>query len=94
MHTSDDNKYDGSPTESLNYKFTIFIDQCKKAEIPSALLPMAFPTMLQSMALEYYYSSCQSVNLTASQLLERFQAHFEGEEHRHNMLHEWNSVNL
>ncbi|KAA6410750.1 MAG: hypothetical protein FRX48_05060 [Lasallia pustulata] len=94
MYTSDDNKYGGSPTESLNYKFTIFIDQCKKAEIPSALLPMAFPTMLRSMALEYYYSSCQSVNLTASQLLERFQAHFEGEEHRHNMLREWNSVNL
>ena len=46
------------------------------------------------MALEYYYSSCQSVNLTASQLLERFQAHFEGEEHYCNMLCEWNSVNL
>ena len=46
MYISDDNKYSGSPTESLNYKFTIFIDQCKKAEIPSALLPMAFPTML------------------------------------------------
>ncbi len=50
--------------------------------------------MLKSMALEYYYSSCQGIVLTLQQLYDRFQGHFEGEEHRRLMLREWNSVNL
>ena len=93
MYTNDD-KYGGSPTESLNYKFTIFMDLCKRAEIPQETLPKAFPSMLRSMALEHYYSSCQGHGLTLQQLFQRFQAHFEEEEHRRNMLREWNSINL
>ena len=46
------------------------------------------------MALEYYYSSCQAIDLTIQQLFDRFEAHFEGEEHRRNMLREWNTINL
>ena len=93
MYNNDD-KYGGSPTESLSYKFNIFMDLCTRAEIPQGLLHTAFPTMLTSMALEYYYSSCQGVSLTTEQLFERFQSHFEGEEHRRNMLREWNNINL
>ena len=93
MYTNDD-KYGGSPTESLNYKFIIFMDLCERAEVPQEVLPKAFPSMLRSMALEHYYSSCQGHSLTLQQLFQRFQAHFEGEEHRRNMLREWNSINL
>ena len=49
--------------------------------------------MLKSMALEYYYSSCP-IGLSIQQLFDRFEAHFEGEEHRRNMLREWNTINL
>ena len=94
MYTSDAEKYGGSPTESLSYKFTIFMNLCKRAEIPKEILHTAFPTMLKSMALEYYYFSCQAIDLTIQQLFDRFEAHFEGEEHRRNMLREWNSINL
>ena len=93
MYTSDTEKYGGSPTESLSYKFNIFMDLCNRAEISSEILPTAFPTMLKSMALEHYYSSCPS-GLTIQQLFDRFEAHFEGEEHRRNMLREWNTINL
>ena len=93
MYTSDAEKYGGSPTESLSYKFNIFMDLCTRAEISSEMLPIAFPTMLKSMALEHYYSSCPS-GLTIQQLFDRFEAHFEGEEHRRNMLREWNIINL
>ena len=93
MYTSEE-KYGGSPTESLSYKFTIFMDLCTRAGIPQQTVQTAFPTMLKSMALEYYYSSCQGIGLTVQQLFDRFQGHFEGEEHRRNMLRQWNSINL
>ncbi|KAI6245784.1 hypothetical protein HI914_06260 [Erysiphe necator] len=91
---SEENKYNGLPTESFTYKFSIFIDLASKSEIPQDALPTAFSTMLKGMALEYYYSCCQGSTLTISQLIRRFQEHFEGEEHRRNMLREWNKVNL
>ncbi|KAI6248703.1 hypothetical protein HI914_02685 [Erysiphe necator] len=91
---SEENKYNGLPTESFTYKSSIFIDFASKSEIPQDALPTAFSTMLKGMALEYYYSCCQGSTLTISQLIRRFQEHFEGEEHRRNMLREWNKVNL
>ncbi|KHJ31236.1 hypothetical protein EV44_g3404 [Erysiphe necator] len=91
---SEENKYNGLPTESFTYKFSTFIDLASKSEIPQDALPTAFSTMLKGMALEYYYSCCQGSTLTISQLIRRFQEHFEGEEHRRNMLSEWNKVNL
>ena len=50
--------------------------------------------MLKSTALQFHFSSCQGKNLSINQLLERFQVHFEGEEHRRDMHDEWESVNL
>ncbi len=91
---SSEEKYGGDPTESLSYKFMIFMDLSKRAEIPQQILHVAFPTMLKTMALEFYYSSCQGIVLTVQQLYDRFQGHFEGEEHRRLMLRQWNSVSL
>ena len=87
MYTSDTEKYGGSPTESLSYKFNIFIDLYNRAKIPSEILHTVFPTILKSMALKHFYSSYPS-DLTIQQLFDRFKAHFEGEEHRRNMLRE------
>ena len=72
----------------------IFMDLCSRADIPPKILPLAFPTMLRSTALEYYYSSCMGSGLTMHQLLDEFQAHFEGAAHRRNKLREWNSISL
>ncbi|RKF76572.1 hypothetical protein GcM3_078032 [Golovinomyces cichoracearum] len=83
----EENKYGGEPTESFAYKFNIFIDLVVKAELPLDSLTIAFSTMLKEMA-------CQGINLTIKKLVKRFQDHFEGEEHRRNMLREWNAINL
>ena len=85
-------KYDESLIESLSYKFTIFMNLCTKVEIPQQTIQTAFSIMLKSMTLEYYYSNCQGIGLTI--LFDRFQEHFEGEEHRRNMLRQWNNINL
>ena len=50
--------------------------------------------MLAGAALEYYYTSCRGQNLDITTLYERLRNRFEGEEHRRNMLREWNNTTL
>ena len=57
-------KYDESLTESLSYKFTIFIKLYIKAEISQQTIQITFSIMLKSITLNYYYSNCQKIDLT------------------------------
>ncbi|SLM41421.1 hypothetical protein LPUS_12414 [Lasallia pustulata] len=57
-YTNDNHKYNGEATDSFNYKFTIFVDHCERAEVPQNALSKAFPTMLTGIALEFYYTNC------------------------------------
>ena len=57
-------KYDENLIESLNYKFTMFINLCIKAEIPQQIIQTTFPIMLKSITLKYYYFNCQEIDLT------------------------------
>ena len=79
-------KYDESLTESLSYKFIIFINLYIRVEIPQQTIQIAFSIMLKSMTLKYYYFSCQGIGFTVQQFFDRFQEHFEEKEHRRNML--------
>ena len=95
LYTNKDEKYSGGPTESFDFKFNLFLDLARRAEIPATALTRAFPIMLTDGALEYYYTSCQGLNnATIYDLYNRVSAHFEGDEHRRNMLREWNAINL
>ena len=58
LYIDEEMKYGGSFIESLNYKFTIFLNLCIKAEIPQQTIHTAFSTMLKIMTLKYYYFSC------------------------------------
>lgn len=91
---NEDMKYGGLPTESLTLKFGIFTDLSSKAGLPKEGLATGFSSMLKGTALQHYYSSCHGHGFDIRQLLNRFENHFEGEEHRRNMLREWNSVSL
>ena len=57
-------KYGESPTESLSYKFSIFINLYIKVEIPQHTVHTAFPIMLKFMILDYYHFNCQGIGLT------------------------------
>src|SRR5438045_5922965 len=81
LYTSDEYKYKGVLLDSFDYKYTIFIDNCQKAAIPPEILPQAFSTMLSGPPLEYYYTSCRNQNMTITDLYNRYQEHFEGNEH-------------
>jgi hypothetical protein len=94
LYTSDEHKYKGDLLDSFDYKYTIFIDNCQKAAIPPEILPQAFSTMLSGPPLEYYYTNCRNQNMTITDLYNRYRDHFEGNEHRRNILREWNDITL
>ena len=87
-------KYGGLITQSLDRSFAIFMDLCDRAEIPPKIYPRAFPTMLQGTALDFYYTNCSGYDLELKQLFRMFKDHFEGKEHVHNLLREWNATTL
>ncbi|KAA6416336.1 MAG: glycosyl transferase [Lasallia pustulata] len=93
-YTNDNHKYSGEATDSFNYKFTIFVDHCERAEVPQNALSKAFPTMLIGIALEFYYTNCRGKYHTLNEPFAVFKNYFEGDEHKRNKLSEWNGINL
>ncbi|SLM35276.1 hypothetical protein LPUS_04445 [Lasallia pustulata] len=57
-YTNNNHKYSGEATDSFNYKFTIFVNHCKRAKVSPDALLKAFPIMLTGIALEFYYINC------------------------------------
>ncbi|POS82128.1 hypothetical protein EPUL_006743, partial [Erysiphe pulchra] len=87
-------KYSGTMEESFNYKFLIFINNCKRSGIPPKTIPQAFPIMLHGSALDYYYHNCDGRDMTVNDLHKHFIKRYENEEHRRNMERKWNSISL
>ncbi|KAI6245663.1 hypothetical protein HI914_06006 [Erysiphe necator] len=94
LYTNDSQKYDGTLTDNITYKYSIFLNNCKNAGITFEMLPSAFPTMLHGRALEYYYMNCQNRNLSVENLITCFKEYFEGAQHRRHRLFEWNNISL
>ena len=55
MYT-DESRYSGE-NDNFDYKLVIFHDLCSRADIPDDIKAKAYPTMLQSLTLDYYYTS-------------------------------------
>ncbi|TQS33548.1 hypothetical protein Golomagni_06104 [Golovinomyces magnicellulatus] len=87
-------KYSGTKEESFNYKFFIFINNCKRSGIPPKTVPQAFPIMLHGSALDYFYHNCNGRNMTVHDLHKHFIRRIKNEEHRRNMERKWNSTSL
>ena len=51
----EEQKYNGV-NSSFNHKLAIFLDICKRVELPEDALLRAFPTMLKGLALDRYYN--------------------------------------
>ena len=61
---TNDAKYSGE-NDNFDYKLTIFMDLCGKANISYLGLSQAYLTMLQGLALDHYYTNLKN-NLTGA----------------------------
>jgi hypothetical protein len=91
MYT-DKQKYSGD-LDNFKFKYTIFLNLCKQAEMPKDAYLKAFPTMLKGVALNYYYMNCKLVSLLLD-LCNNIKQHFKGAAYKQNILKKWNNLTL
>ena len=87
MYT-DDLKYTGH-NDNFDYKLAIFNNVCKRANLPDCLKAIAFPVMLTSQALTYYFTNLTNANqqdLLFDQMCIMTRNHFEGPEYKYSIL--------
>jgi hypothetical protein len=89
---TDEQKYDGT-NGSFDHKLTIFIDICRRVDLPEPMLVKAFPTMLKGLAQDHYYNSQLSIRLFADACT-NIRSFFEGPTYHRRNLDEWNNTDL
>jgi hypothetical protein len=89
---TDEQKYNGS-NGSFDYKYTIFVDVCRRVGLPEDALARAFPVLLKGIALDHFYN-----NRLAERPLEEacmnIYSFFEGPGYNRRNLVEWNNTDL
>src|SRR5579871_1486997 len=86
-------KYTGE-NDNFDFKLAIFHDLCNRADIPDHAKPKAFPTMLRSLALDYYYANIVNKHLDFDGICNAITNYFEGPEYKRSVLSKWNSTTL
>jgi hypothetical protein len=89
---SDGQKYDGS-NGAFDHKLTIFLDICKRVELPEEALQKAFPTMLKGAAEDHYYTNMLS-KMTWETACNHIRNYYEGTAFHRKNLDKWNSITL
>jgi hypothetical protein len=92
MYTEED-RYSGHSDDSFGFKFSIFLDNCKRASIPTKAQGLAFPIMLTGLAKDYYYKSCRTYR-DIDQLCEVMYKRFETDEQGRLNLLIWETLTL
>ena len=89
---TDEQKYDGT-NGSFDHKLTIFLDICKRADVPEEALMRAFPTMLKGLALDRYYNALLSQR-TYQEAYNNIRGFFKGPGYYRRNLDQWNAISL
>ena len=88
-------KYSGEK-DNFDYKLTIFLDLCSKANVPQDGLNQAYSTMLRGLALDHYYTNLKNnpLGVSFNQLCNATRNYFEGPEYKRGVLKQWNAITL
>ena len=80
-------KYSGEK-DNFDYKLTIFLDLCSKANVLQDGLSQAYSTMLRRLALNHYYTNLKNNPLSVSfnQLCNATRNYFKGPEYKRGIL--------
>lgn len=92
---TNDAKYSGC-NDSFIFKLEIFHDICARADVPPEAKMKTFPTMLKSLALNYYYSniSTSAVTLNFDPVCNSIKNYFKRAKYKRTILSKWNKLSL
>jgi hypothetical protein len=91
MYT-EESKYSGED-DNFDRKLMIFNDLCDRVDIPQEAKIKGFPTMLRSIALDFYYEN-KATYTTFDDICNAVRNHFEGPEYKRGVLTKWNAITL
>ena len=83
---TDESKY-SNKNDNFDFKLTIFINLCQKANILKQEFSQAYSTILYGLALDHYYTNLKSNPLSVpfDKLCEAIRNYFEGLEYKRNI---------
>ena len=74
-------KYSEERYDYLQQKYAIFVDNCRKLDLPENQYAKTFSIMLSSRALNFYYRTISSArDMTLSQAIDMIKTQFETHE--------------
>ncbi|KHJ32428.1 hypothetical protein EV44_g3833 [Erysiphe necator] len=89
-------KYSGKK-DVFQYKFEMFLENCRNADVPKSGLKSAFQYMLADSALGFYFSNKKTFlrpDYDLAQICQAFRENYEGQQYRVEMHAEWESISL
>ncbi|KAM3447015.1 hypothetical protein MY3296_009138 [Beauveria thailandica] len=89
-------KYSGTGIDSdfFNIKHNMFVDTCKRFEVPEEAYDRAFPIMLKGLVLDYYVNSLANKGYSYPDLQGKIKAHFEPPTTINRYRQEWQKLSL
>jgi len=88
----EESKYSGEDN-NFNRKLTIFNDLYDRVKIPQEVKIKGFPTMLRSIALNFYYKN-KATYTTFNSIYNAIYNYFKGPEYKRGILIKWNAITL
>ena len=88
----EESKYSGED-DNFNRKLTIFNDLYNRVGIPQEVKIKGFPTMLRSIALNFYYKN-KATYTTFNGICNTIRNYFKGLEYKRRVLIKWNAITL
>ena len=86
---TDKSRYNGE-NDNFDYKLVIFHNLYSRVDIPDNIKAKAYPTILQSLALDHYYTSIkgaiQTYSLSFEQICNSTRNYFKGPEYKCGVL--------
>ena len=84
---TNESKYSGE-NDNFDFKLTIFMDRCQKADIPKQEFSQAYSTILRGLVLNHYYTNLKSNPLSVpfNKLYKAIYNYFKGSKYTRNIL--------
>lgn len=87
-------KYSGAMSDNMDSKLRVFNQICKLSGVLISEKPQALSLMLESTALDYYFSDLESSGLSFYAMVKKIRNRFMTQERELNLTREWDSTNL
>ena len=95
MYKGDEkSKYGGKLYDLLDTKLQVFINRCRKAQIPPEFYHLAFDTMLKDRPLQFYYDNLNTGTYNCEYMVDAMRRQFETMGNQQEYRDQWSTISF